>query len=106
MVGKIKVSRYLNFIEKKLDAQHIAATHQIPTRRTRNQKKVQSQEDQITFDELSNTFDNWKARGNDGLSPIKENQKATKQRLDNSQKGKKVPKPKMFFNKQNLKLKK
>lgn len=106
MVGKIKVSRYLNFIEKKLDAQFIAVKHQIPTRRTRNPKKMQIQEEQITFDELSNTFDNWKARGNDGSSSIKENKKATKQGLDNSQKCKKVPKSKMFFNKQNLTLKK
>lgn len=90
-------------MNKKLEAEYTAVKHQIPATRTRKQKKNQTQEEEVKFDELSNTYENWKSKGNDGTSTKKATKSANEENI--AQKVKKPSKSKLFFNKQNLVLK-
>lgn len=92
-------------MEKKLAAQYLAFRHQIPTSRTRNRRQNKTDDCEVTFDELPSTYENWRAKGNDGSSHKNENEEESKVN-ENAQNYKKLVKPKMFFNKHNLSLKK
>lgn len=87
-LGKIKVTRYLAHLNTKLEADCIAVEHEIPTSKTRGGKKNLLTDDNMNYEQLGNTYDNWMDRGNNGSTVVAQ---------------KKVPKKgkqkKMFFTK-------
>ena len=79
-MGKIKLPRYIEYIEKQIEADCIKIKFAIPVKSAK--KKLN--EDEMTQKDINTTFENWKRRGNSG-SNIKNNEKG------------------IFFNKKNMK---
>lgn len=75
-------------MEKKLEADTIASNFEIPATRTRK-ARIKKNDSHLEFEDLSESFDNWKNRGNNGT-------KLSAQKNDNN---KKKSKSKLFFNK-------
>lgn len=65
VLGKVKISRYLNSMNEKLEAEFIASKYEIPATRTKKDRK-KNKDDEQTFEDLGKSIDNWKNRGNDG----------------------------------------
>lgn len=82
-------------MEKKIEAECIATTFEIPMTRTRKIKKNDDQE--IKFDELAETYDNWKGLGNNNINEIKSQKSKDQVKKKSNQK-----KNSLFFEKQNM----
>ena len=63
-LGKIKVSRYLQYMENRNAADYISFKHEIPSQNIRNRKKIK--DDDVEFHQLGETYENWMNKGNDG----------------------------------------
>lgn len=63
-LGKIKISRYLQYMENKNEADYLSFKHDIPSHNTRIRKKVKDEE--VKFNQLGETYENWMNLGNDG----------------------------------------
>jgi hypothetical protein len=88
----------LEFLERKIDTNILELQYQIPSTRTRINKK--KRDENMTSDQLQSTFDNWKGVGNDGKGFNKKSTTKTEKNEKSNNKGKK---PSVFFNKQNMK---
>lgn len=83
-------------MEKKLEAEFLATSFDIPMTRTRKIKKNDDQE--VKLDELGDTFDNWKGRGNNNNDEKKSKGAKGSQGENNKNQKNKT----LFFNRQNM----